>query len=181
MVASRKSRRYTRKAKGSRRTRHRKHRGGSSGASGKVTIYFQLAPGSGVVSNVFSSDPAFTVQANPPSKAGKINITGTSKSKIRNVEAKAIPDGSTTGWASGLMSPAVSNTTKFTLSRGTASLMGRTAVSIPAAGVTLADKLNINNLLGTSNWSAGKQPHSSGVAPPGGTAPANIQLILTTA
>lgn len=176
MVASRKSRRYTRRVKRSRRTRHRKHRGG-----GAVTIYFQLAPDSGAVSNVFSSDPAFTVQANPPSRAGKINIMGTSTSKITNVEAKAIPDGSTTGWASGLMSPAVSNTTKFTLSKGTASLMGRTAVSIPATGVTLADKLNINNLLGTSNWSAGKQPHSSGVVPPGGNANANIQLILTTA
>lgn len=177
MVASRKSRRYSRKAKRSTRTRHRKHRGG-----GTVTIYFQLTPGSGTVSNVFSSDPAFTVEANnPPSQGGKVHIKGTSANKITGADVKAIPDNSTTGWDSGLMSPAISNTNKFTLSKGTVSLMGRTAVSIPAAGLTLADKLNMNNLLGTSNWSAQKQPHGTGAVPPGGTVPANIQLTLTTA
>lgn len=177
MVASRKSRRYSRKAKRStRRVARRRHRGGAT-----VTVYFMISS-SGAVSNVFSSDPTgFTIEAsNPPSAAGKVNIKGASTSKITGIDVKAIPEGSTTGWASGLMSPAISNTNKFTLSRGTSSLMARTAVAIPAAGVTLKDNLNMNNLRGTSNWSASKQPHSSGVIPPGGTGPANIQVTITT-
>lgn len=177
MVASRKSKRYSRKAKrSSRRVARRRHRGGAT-----VTIYFMLSP-SGAVSNVFSTDPpGFTIEAsNPPSAAGKVNIKGASTSKITGIDVKAIPEGSTTGWASGLMSPAVSNTNKFTLSKGSTSLMGRTAAAIPATGVKLTDNLNMNNLLGTSNWSASKQPHSSGVPPPGGSAPANVQVTITT-
>lgn len=177
MVASRKSKRLSRKAKrSSRRVARRKHRGGAT-----VTVYFMLAP-SGAVSNVFSTDPGFTIEAsaNPPSAAGKVNIKGASTSKITGVDVKAIPEGSTAGWASGLMSPAVSNLNKFVLSKGTSSLMGRSAVAIPAAGVKLTDNLNMNNLLGTANWSASKQPHSSGVAPPGGSAAANIRVTITT-
>ncbi len=179
MAGLRKSRRSRRTKRKSRVSRSRKYRGG-----GTVTIYFKLAP-TGVVSNVFSSDPGFTVEAvSPPSMAGKINVKGVSTSKITGFDVKAIPEGSqTTGWASNLMSPKIGGPTKFTLSKGTVSLMGRTAVAIPAAGVALTDNLNINNLLGTANWSASKQPHPVGAVPPGappGTTEANIRLTLTT-
>ena len=179
MVASRKSRRYSRKAKrrSTRRAHRRRQRGG-----GTVTIHFMLAT-SGAVSNIYSSDPGFTVEAvTPPSAAGKINLKGASTSKITGVEIKAIPTGSAAaGWANpGLMTAAHSNTNKVTLRKGTVSLVARTAIAIPAGGVALTDALNITNLLGTANWSGSKQPDPAGAIPPGGSSNANIRLVLTT-
>lgn len=181
MVTSRKSRRYSRKAKrrSTRRSqRQRKQRGG-----GTVTIHFMLAQG-GAVSNMYSSDPGFTVEAaTPASAAGKINLKGTSTSKITGVEIKAIPTGgAAAGWANqaGLMNAVHSGTSKVNLSKGTVSLVARTAIAIPAAGVALTDALNITNLLGTANWSGSKQPDPTGAVPPGGSSNANIRLVLTT-
>jgi hypothetical protein len=139
---------------------------------------------SGAVSNVYSSDPGFTVEAStPPSAAGKINLKGASTSKITGIEIKAIPTGgAAAGWANaaGLMNAVHSGTNKVNLSKGTVSLVARTAIAIPAAGVALTEALNITNLLGTSNWSGSKQPDPTGAVPPGGSTNANIRLVLTT-
>jgi hypothetical protein len=138
---------------------------------------------SGAVSNVYSSDPGFTVEAvTPPSAAGKINLKGASASKITRVEIKAIPTGgAAAGWAdAGLMNAVHSGTNKVNLSKGTVSLVARTAIAIPAAGVALTENLNITNLFGTANWSGSKQPDPTGAIPPGGTSNANIRLVLTT-
>lgn len=182
MAALRKSRRGSRKAsrKASRRGRRRQKAGGT------VTIYFMLI--GGAVSNVFTSDPGFTVEGT--TTPGQVKLKGTSPTaKVLGITVNALggpawAPASTNGSA-GSMNTVVSGTTKFYAARGasTMGVMRPTGVAITGPGLSAAtDNVTLYNLLSNSSWKIGTTSttgvSTSGAIPPGGTAAANMRVIL---
>ena len=181
MAALRKSRRGSRKAsrKASRRGRRRQKAGGI------VTIYFMLI--GGAVSNVFTSDAGFTVEGT--TTPGQVKLGGASPAKITGITVNALggpawAPASTTGSA-GSMNTVVSGTTKFYAARGasTMGVMRPTGVAITGPGLSAAtDNVTLYNLLSNSSWKIGTTSttgvSTSGAIPPGGTANANMRVIL---
>jgi len=185
MAAMRKSRRGTKKAsrKASRRGRRRQKAGGT------VTIFFMLI--GGAVSNMFSSNPEFKIEGTPT--PGQVKVTGTSTAKITGLAVNALGTGSTkwdaptSAGTAGSMNTVINGTTKFYAAKGasTIGVMRPTAVTITAPGVSLeTDNLTLYNLLSNSSWridtTSTTGVNTSGAIPPGGTAAANMRIILTT-
>jgi len=182
MAAMRKSRRGTRKAsrKASRRGRRRQKAGGT------VTIFFMLI--GGAVSNVFSSNPGFTVTGT--ATPGQVKLGGTSTAKITGLTVNALGSNAwaaaTAAGSAGSMNTAVSGTTKFYAAKGasTMGVMGGNGVSITGNGLALTDNITLYNLLSISSWKIGATSttgvSTSGAIPPGGTAAANMRIILVT-
>lgn len=184
MAALRKSRRSSRKAsrKASRRGRRRQKAGGT------VTIYFMLI--GGAVSNVFSSDPGFTVTGT--ATPGQVKLGGASPAKVTGITVNALGNGSTT-WdpasaagTPGSMNTVVSGTTKFYAAKGasTMGVMRPTGVGITTPLTAATDNITLYNLLQGASWKIGTASttavSTSGAIPPGGTANANMRIILVT-
>jgi len=183
MAALRKSRRGSRKAsrKASRRGRRRQKAGGT------VTIYFMLI--GGAVSNVFSSDPGFTVTA--PGTPGQVKLGGTSTAKITGITVNALGG---PAWAVasaagsvGSMNTVVKGTTAFYAAKGasTMGVMKPAGVGITGPGLTVGtDNITLYNLLSNSSWKIGTTSttavSTAGAVPPGGTVGANMRIILNT-
>ena len=185
MAPVRKSRRVSKRSsrKASRRARRvRRYKGG-----GTVTIYFMLSGGN--VTNVFSSDPTFNVTGTPT--PGQVKLAGTSAAKIKGMTVNALGsaawDAPSPAGTAGSMNTVVSGTSKFYAAKGAATIgvMGPAAVSIAGAGLTVGtDNVTLYNLLSNSSWKIGTTSKTgvstAGAVPPGGTAPANIRITLTT-
>lgn len=187
MAALRKSRRGSRKAsrKASRRGRRRQKAGGT------VTIYFMLTNGG--ATNVFSSDPGFTVEGT--TTPGQVKLKGTSTAKITGITVNALGELKDNTWAVadatgtiGSMNTVVSNTNKFYAAKGSSTfgVMGGSGVAIPAGrGLDVRrDNITLYNLLQGTSWKIGTASttpvSTTGAIPPGGTATANIRVILAT-
>jgi hypothetical protein len=154
-----------------------------------VTIYFMLA--GGAVTNLFSSDPTFTVNGTPT--PGQVKLGGTSAAKIKGITVNALGNGSSKWDAAsaagtvGSMNTVVSGTTKFYAAKGasTMGVMGGSSVSIAGAGLSLAtDNVTLYNLMSSSSWKIGTTSttgvNTAGAIPPGGTTAANMRITLTT-
>ena len=195
MAALRKSRRGSRKAsrKASRRGRRRQKAGGT------VTIYFFM--NGAAVTNVFSSNPGFTVE--PTSTPGQVKLGGTSTAKITGITVNAL-GASATAWdlasaagSMGSMNTAINQSQGFYVAKGASAsqfgVMRPARPSVPAAvaitppGLNLTENIKLFNLHQGNSWkfgtTTGTAPSSTGAIPPGApadTATANIRVILAT-